>query len=613
MLKQKLFISMLLATAVASSSFAKKQYYTKTLVFPEGVTIEQKADMASRLRPSDKQMAWQKRELVAFLHFGVNTFTNREWGDGKEEEKIFNPEHLDARQWVKTLKDAGFKQVILTAKHHDGFCLWPTKTTEHSVASSPWRNGKGDVMAELRKACDEYGMKLGVYLSPWDRNAKCYGSDAYNDMFVAQLTELLTNYGKIDEVWFDGACGEGPNGKKQVYDWTRFRNVITSLQPNAVIALQGDDVRWVGNEAGLGRETEWSATALMPAIYEGSDVANGALNLNQKSPDLGSRDLLAKANTLYWWPSEVDVSIRPGWFYHKNERPKKLSELANIYINSVGRNSVLLLNIPPTTDGLIASADSARLIELKAWVDQSFADNKVTKLSNKNRQASLRKGSTVNCVVLGENVANGQRVEEFEVIARKNGVLTRIAGGTTIGAKRILTFNTVQTEQLTLRVKSERGTAEISMFEAYDIVLPQDIKDVAGSKVDYVVTNNWKSLSHADGSKAFDGDINENFSGEGAYIVDMGAAATISGFAYTPEVRTDNKGLIYRYEFYTSNDGENWTKQAVPGEFGNIQFNPLQQFVTFNKPTTCRYVKFVPTATVNGDTTYIIADFALLK
>jgi alpha-L-fucosidase len=385
------------------------------------------------------------------------------------------------------------------------------------------------------------------------------------------------------------------------------------LQPDAVIAIQGDDVRWVGNEAGLGRETEWSATALMPAIYEGSAEANGALNLNQMSPDLGSRDLLAKANTLYWWPSEVDVSIRPGWFYHKNERPKKLSELANIYINSVGRNSVLLLNIPPTTDGLIASADSARLIELKAWVDQSFADNKVTKLSNKNRQASLRKGSTVNCVVLGENVANGQRVEEFEVIARKNGVLTRIAGGTTIGAKRILTFTPVQTEQLTLRVKSERGTAEISMFEAYDIVLPQDIKDVAGSKVDYVVTNSWKCLSHADGSKAFDGDINENFSGEGAYIVDMGAAATISGFAYTPEVRADNKGLIYRYEFYTSNDGENWTKQAVPGEFGNIQFNPLQQFVTFNNPTTCRYVKFVPTATVNGDTTYIIADFALLK
>jgi alpha-L-fucosidase len=613
MLKHKLFISLLLATAVAGSSFAKKQYYTKTLVFPEGATIEQKADMASRLRPTDKQMAWQKRELTAFLHFGVNTFTNREWGNGTEDPQIFNPVNLDARQWVKTLKDAGFKQVILTAKHHDGFCLWQTKTTDHSVASSSWRNGKGDVLADLRKACDEFGMKLGVYLSPWDRNAKCYGSDAYNDMFVAQLTELLTNYGKIDEVWFDGACGEGPNGKKQVYDWSRYREVITHLQPDAVIAIQGDDVRWVGNEAGLGRETEWSATALMPGIYEGSAEANGALNLRQTSPDLGSRELLANAKALYWWPSEVDVSIRPGWFYHKNESPKKLSELANIYINSIGRNAVLLLNIPPTTEGLIASADSVRLLELKAWVDSSFADNLVAKRAKNCRQVTLRSGSTVNCVVLGENVANGQRVEQFEVIARKNGVFTRIAKGTTIGAKRILTFDPVQTDQIIVNITSERGTAEMCMFEAYNILLPQDIVDVNNSNVSYVVTDKWKCLSHADGSKAFDGNDKENFSGEGAYIVDMGSANTITGFAYTPEVRADNKGLIYRYEFYVSNDGNEWTKVAVPGEFGNIQFNPLQQFVTFASPISCRYVKFVPTATVNGDTPYIIADFALTK
>lgn len=596
MLKHKLFLTLLLATAVASNSFAKKQYYTKTLNFPAGATIEQKVDMASRLRPSDKQMAWQKRELTAFLHFGVNTFTNREWGDGTEDPCIFNPEHLDARQWVRTLKAAGFKQVILTAKHHDGFCLWQTATTDHSVASSSWRGGKGDVLAELRKACDEYGMKLGVYLSPWDRNASCYGSDAYNDMFVAQLTELLTNYGKIDEVWFDGACGEGPNGKKQVYDWSRFREVITRLQPDAVIAIQGDDVRWVGNEAGLGRETEWSATALMPAIYDGSTEANEALSLNQMSPDLGSRNLLAKANTLYWWPSEVDVSIRPGWFYHKTEQPKQLSELANIYVNSVGRNSVLLLNIPPTIDGLIASADSARLMQLKAWVDSSFADNLVAKSCNKNRQAVLSGANTVNCVVLGENVANGQRVEEFEVVARKNGVFTRIAKGTTIGHKRILTFDPIQTDQIILNVTSERGTAEISTFEAYNILLPKDIKDAANKNVTFLASDRWLRLKSAD-----------------SYVIDMGEAKTFSGFVYTPEVRADNAGLVYRYEFYTSLNGKDWQKVDVPGEFGNIQYNTLPQYVTFAAPATARFVKFVPTATVNGDSNYIISDFSLFE
>ncbi len=611
MLKHKLFISLLLASAVASNSFAKSQYYTKTVQFAPGTTLEQKVDMASRLRPSDKQLAWQKLELTAFLHFGVNTFTNREWGDGTEDPAIFNPEKLDARQWVKTLKDAGFKLVILTAKHHDGFCLWQTKTTNHSVAASAWRNGKGDVLADLRAACDEYDMKLGVYLSPWDRNASCYGSDAYNDMFVAQLTELLTQYGKIDEVWFDGACGEGPNGKKQVYDWTRFRDVIHTLQPEAVTAIMGDDVRWVGNEAGQGRETEWSATALKPGIYSDAEKANAELGLVAKSPDLGSRALLEKASALYWWPSEVDVSIRPGWFYHKNERPKQLSQLADIYINSIGKNSVLLLNIPPTTDGLIASADSARLIELKAWVDRSFADNLVAKHSKNNRQVTLQKSSTVNCIVLGENIAKGQRIEEFEVVARKNGVLTRIASGTTIGVKRILTFDPFETDMITLNVKSERGTAEISLFEAYNIQLPKDIKDAANANVKYVDATNWKCLSHADGEKAFDKNQKTVCSGNGAFVVDMGATNVIDGFAYTPEVRSDNAGLIFKYEFFVSDNGSDWQRVATPGEFGNIQYNPLQQFVTFDTPVSCRYVKFQPIGSVNGDANYSIAEFGL--
>lgn len=269
----KLLISLLLSSAVTLSGYAQKKenYYVKQVEFPQNATLEQKVDMAARLVPTPQQLSWQHLELTAFLHFGINTFTGREWGDGKEDPALFNPSNLDAEQWVRNLKEAGFKLVILTAKHHDGFCLWPTKTTQHSVASSPWKDGKGDVVKELRDACNKYDMKFGVYLSPWDRNASCYGEgEAYNKFFIEQLTELLSNYGEVYEVWFDGANGEGPNGKKQQYDWKNIYNTIHTLQPKAVTAIMGDDVRWVGNERGLGRETEWSATVLTPSAYGSS-------------------------------------------------------------------------------------------------------------------------------------------------------------------------------------------------------------------------------------------------------------------------------------------------------------------------------------------------------
>lgn len=234
---------------ISSLSVSAQKYFVKHVKFPAHATAEQKLDMASRLVPTSQQLEWQQMELTAFLHFGINTFTGHEWGSGKEDPKLFNPEKLDCDQWVSNLKAAGFKMAILTAKHHDGFCLWPTKTTKHSVASSPWKEGKGDVVYELREACKKYGLKFGVYLSPWDRNAECYGdSPAYNKFFIEQLTELLTNYGEVHEVWFDGACGEGPNGKKQEYDWEAIEKTIRRLQPKAVTAIMGDDVRWVGNE-----------------------------------------------------------------------------------------------------------------------------------------------------------------------------------------------------------------------------------------------------------------------------------------------------------------------------------------------------------------------------
>ena len=285
--------------------------------------------------PTPQQLAWQRHELIAFAHFGINTFTDREWGDGKEDPGLFNPTDFDARQWAAALHAAGVKLLILTAKHHDGFCLWPSRFTEHSVKNSPWRNGQGDVVREVVDALREREIRVGLYLSPWDRNQPWYGdSPKYNEYFRNQLGELLGNYGVIDEVWFDGACGEGPNGKKQEYDWTSYYALVRERQPAALIAICGPDIRWVGNESGVARENESS--------------------------------VVQRDGHLAWHPAECDVSIRPGWFYHPAEdaKVKSLPTLVDIYFKSVGRNSVLLLNIPPDRRGRIADADVVRLQEL---------------------------------------------------------------------------------------------------------------------------------------------------------------------------------------------------------------------------------------------------------
>jgi len=308
----------------------------------QGVIIEK----AAHVIPTQRQVDWQDMEFTAFCHFGINTFTNREWGDGSEDPTWFNPTEFDARQWVKNFKDAGLKMVIITAKHHDGFCLWPSAYTDHSVKSSPWMGGKGDVVKAVKDACDEFGLKFGVYLSPWDRNNQSYGSDEYNTFFVNQLSELLTNYGVVDEVWFDGACGEGPNGKRQVYDWIRYYETIRDLQPQAVVAIMGPDVRWVGTESGYGRVMEWSVVPFEAQETEGiaensqQAVSDGVfIPMGDKmAKDLGSRNIIRHSKSLVWYPSEVDVSIRPGWFYHESQdglvkTPEKLSATALTYVS----------------------------------------------------------------------------------------------------------------------------------------------------------------------------------------------------------------------------------------------------------------------------------------
>jgi alpha-L-fucosidase len=446
---------------------------------------------AANIVPSNRQLKWQRLELTTFFHFGINTYTEREWGTGKESPSIFNPTQLDAEQWVKTAKDAGFKQVIITAKHHDGFCLWPTQTTLHSVKSSPWKSGKGDVVKEVAEACKKLNVGFGIYLSPWDMNTPVYGSEAYNDFFVKQLTELLTWYGKVDEVWFDGANGEGPNGKKQVYDFSRWYTLIRKLQPNAVIAVMGPDVRWVGTETGYGREQEWSVVPVNNLDQE--SITNNSQQKvafkpagDMRGSDLGSRDKILAVKGLAWYPAETDVSIRPGWFYHAKEdaKVKTPEKLLDIYFSSVGRNGVLLLNIPPDKRGLVHESDIAVLKEWKSRLDLIFSENLAkgssVKINNKrndkvlldgnletnlNLRAAdtivtidfqLKKPSTFNVLRLQENIAKGQRIEKFQLEARVDGQWKLVTEGTTVGHKRLLQFEKVTASAVRLKILSSR-------------------------------------------------------------------------------------------------------------------------------------------------------------
>ncbi|MGJ1020179.1 alpha-L-fucosidase [Bacteroides fragilis] len=580
---KKLILSTALLAAICTAGQAqeKNDYYVKHVEFPQGATLEQKVDMAARLVPTPQQLEWQQMELTAFLHFGINTFTGREWGDGKENPALFNPTDFDAEQWVRSLKEAGFKMAILTAKHHDGFCLWPTKTTGHSVAASPWKDGKGDVVRELRDACDKYGIKFGVYLSPWDRNASCYGdSPKYNEFFIEQLTELLTNYGEVHEVWFDGANGEGPNGKKQEYDWTAILSTIRRLQPRAVTAIMGDDVRWVGNERGLGRETEWSATVLTPGTYARCEEQNKALGVKATSKDLGGRDMLVNAKELFWYPSEVDVSIRPGWFYHQQEdnQVKSLKHLTDIYFKSVGYNSVLLLNIPPDQRGRISDADVNRLKEFADYRKEIFADNRVkgglkawTARPGDMRVYQLKPKSEINVVMLREDISKGQRMEAFTVEALTADGWKEIAKGTTVGYKRLIRIPAVEARQLRVKVDACRLAANISEVAAY---YARPLEESAAKE-------NWNDLPRTAWKQVTAAPL----------VIDLGKAVDMTGFVYAPDNAEAKPTMAFRYKFYISTNGRDWKEVPTTGEFSNIMHNPVPQTVSFGNKVSARYIK----------------------
>ena len=449
--------------------------------------------------PAERHLAWHELQYYAFIHFNMNTFTDMEWGTGGEKPEQFNPTELDARQWTQIAKEAGMKGIIITAKHHDGFCLWPTKTTEHSVKNSPWKEGKGDLLKDLSEACKEYGLKFGIYLSPWDRNAANYGQPEYVVDFHEQLRELLTNYGEVFEVWFDGANGGsgyygGANESRKIdnksyYEWDKTTEIVRELQPNAVIFSDGGpDIRWVGTEEGFANETNWSIMR-RDEIYPGWP----------RYVELRS----GHEDGTHWLPAEVNTSIRPGWYYHPREdhQVKSLPRLVKTYYESIGRNGNFLLNLPVDTRGLVHENDARQLRALKEQVDADFETelaqgqsvtatdirgnshaygaenvndgdaNTYWATNDGTTKASItisfKEPTAVNRILLQEYIPLGQRVKHFSVEVEEDGSWKKIDSQTTIGYKRILRFNTVKASRVRLNIEDSKGPPCISTLALY--------------------------------------------------------------------------------------------------------------------------------------------------
>ena len=435
--------------------------------------MDSRLDLYTSIVPNRRQLIIQDMKYYAFVHYGMNTFTNREWGDGKESESIFNPKKQNTDQWCEAIAAAGMKGVILTCKHHDGFCLWPTKTTEHSIKNSPYKNGKGDVVREVSESCKKYGLKFGVYLSPWDRNAECYGTPAYNDFYIAQLTELLTNYGDIFMLWMDGACGAASDGKPvQKYDFERIWNTAVELQPDIVLSDCAPDVRWIGNESGKTRESEWNVVPKFEFGEQNFQASDDMKDFQKRCrdvmlPDMGSREFLANFDEFIWYPAEVDVSIRLGWFYHPLQRftLKSLNHLMKIYYNSAGSNALMLLNIPPNKNGLLAKSDVRRLRQMGKWLkkeDELLISDVKTEKSEDGFEINLKfPKQSVDRVRLSEDTTKSQRVERFSIYADGK----KLFGGTIIGFSKIAVFEPTVTDNITIKIEECRKEPYVNKAE----------------------------------------------------------------------------------------------------------------------------------------------------
>ncbi len=536
--------------------------------------------------PSDDQLRWQDMEMYAFIHYSLNTYTDQEWGFGDEDPALFNPSGLDCRQWARVCKQAGMKGIIFTAKHHCGFCMWPSAYTEYSVKNAPWKDGKGDVVRELADACREEGLKFAVYLSPWDRNHAEYGRPEYVTYFRNQLRELLTGYGDIFEVWFDGANGGdgwygGANETRRIdgktyYGWAETFQMIRELQPNAVIWNDGGDrgdLRWVGTEAGNVGETNWS---LMPAT---GDTSYPMLHYGVEDGDV-------------WCPGETNTSIRPGWFYHETENAhvKSLSKLMDTYYKSVGRNSTLLLNFPVAPNGRIHPTDSLRGIAFKKMIDEVFRDNLADKarVIRKDTVTTLvfKRPVSFNRFLAEEDIALGQRVKKFSLEAFVDGTWQPLTdelaeqgdGLTTIGHRRIICFPTVTATKLRFTVtdtKARPVIKEIGLYLAPE--LTADIPDSGEKK---------SSALHI------------FFSSPTQMLMDWDTQQTVTGFRYLPP-QDGSPGTITHYTLWGSTDWRDWT-QLASGEFSNIVNNPIWQTFSF-PPAKVRMLKFDADRLADGD------------
>ena len=582
--------------------------------------------------PEPKQVEWQQMETYAFIHFGLNTFNDREWGYGDTDPKTFNPTNLDCEQWAQTLVKAGMKGVILTAKHHDGFCLWPFEGTDYSVKNSPWKNGQGNVVKELSEACKKYGLKFAVYLSPWDRHQANYGTPEYLPYFYAQLHDLLTNYGPVFEVWFDGANGgDGWYGgakdirtidRKNYYNYPRIYEMLDSIQPQAIIFSDGGPgCRWVGNEKGFAGATNWSFLR-KGEVHPGYDKS---YELQYGHPD-GNQ----------WVPAECDVSIRPGWFYHPEEddRVKSPDQLVDLYYRSVGHNATLLLNFPVDRRGLIHPVDSANAVRFHEMIQQQLKTNLVAgmtpKVSNERGgdfvasaltddnfdtywatedgvttadiEFSFDTPTRMNRMMLQEYIPLGQRVKAFvvEYLDKDTWLPVKLnEETTTIGYKRLLRFETVETKGMRIRITDARGLLCLSNVGVYDA---GNVSDSFVKKVEDIESVPYllPDVKAEESAKASDKQSQTTCFVEGdRLLIDLQEERMVSSLHFLPDQGEPNKGLIANYEIRVGTSKEAVNQLVKAGEFSNIQNNPVMQSVFFT-PVKARYIELKATRMIRA-------------
>ena len=593
--------------------------------------------------PEPKQVEWQQMETYAFIHFGLNTFNDREWGYGDTDPKTFNPTNLDCEQWAQTLVKAGMKGVILTAKHHDGFCLWPFEGTDYSVKNSPWKNGQGNVVKELSEACKKYGLKFAVYLSPWDRHQANYGTPEYLPYFYAQLHDLLTNYGPVFEVWFDGANGgDGWYGgakdirtidRKNYYNYPRIYEMLDSIQPQAIIFSDGGPgCRWVGNEKGFAGATNWSFLR-KGEVHPGYDKS---YELQYGHPD-GNQ----------WVPAECDVSIRPGWFYHPEEddRVKSPDQLVDLYYRSVGHNATLLLNFPVDRRGLIHPVDSANAVRFHEMIQQQLKTNLVAgmtpKVSNERGgdfvasaltddnfdtywatedgvttadiEFSFDTPTRMNRMMLQEYIPLGQRVKAFvvEYLDKDTWLPVKLnEETTTIGYKRLLRFETVETKGMRIRITDARGPLCLSNVGVYDA---GNVSDSFVEKVEDIESVPYllPDVKAEESAKASDKQSQTTCFVEGdRLLIDLQEERMVSSLHFLPDQGEPNKGLIANYEIRVGTSKEAVNQLVKAGEFSNIQNNPVMQSVFFT-PVKARYIELKATRMIRAGEPMGFAEFGV--